>query len=111
MLKITLLGVGLMGAPMSRRLLGAGHALTVWNRSPDKAQALTAQGARQANTPAQAVQDADLVITMLTDGHAVGQVLFDPATACAAQGLRPGALVIDAERFLPSPGPGCSSSA
>ena len=42
MLKITLLGVGLMGAPMSRRLLGAGHALTVWNRSPDKAQAIAA---------------------------------------------------------------------
>lgn len=101
MLKITLLGVGLMGAPMSRRLLGAGHALTVWNRSPDKAQALVAQGARQAITPAQAVQDADLVITMLTDGHAVGQVLFDPTMACAAQGLRPGTLVIDMSSILP----------
>ena len=101
MLKISLLGVGLMGAPMSRRLLGAGHALTVWNRSPDKAQALVAHGARLAPTPAQAVQEADLVITMLTDGHAVGQVLFGPAGDSAAQGLRPGTLVIDMSSILP----------
>jgi 2-hydroxy-3-oxopropionate reductase len=101
MLKIALLGVGLMGAPMSRRLLAAGHALTVWNRSPDKARALVTHGAQLAATPAQAVQDAEVVITMLTDGQAVGQVLFDPAIAGATQGLRPGTLVIDMSSILP----------
>lgn len=99
-LNIAWLGCGLMGAPMVRRLLGAGFSVTVWNRTATKAQALQADGAQVAATAAQAVAQADLVFTMLEHGGAVEQVLFDgPAAACV--GLRAGALVIDMSSILP----------
>ena len=52
--KIALLGTGLMGAPMARRLLAAGLSVTVWNRSRDKAEALVSSGARVAESAAEA---------------------------------------------------------
>ena len=99
--QITLLGCGLMGQPMARRILTAGFELTVWNRTRAKAQSLAAQGAKVAETPAQAVAQADVVITMLEDGAAVGQVLFDPLLPGASLGLKAGALVIDMSSILP----------
>ena len=51
MTQIALLGCGLMGQPMARRLLASGHTLTAWNRTPEKAQALVADGARVAPSP------------------------------------------------------------
>ncbi|GIT92326.1 dehydrogenase [Jannaschia pagri] len=66
MTKLTLLGTGLMGAPMARNLIAAGHDVTVWNRSLDKARAI--EGATVAETPADAVAGAPLVISMLSDG-------------------------------------------
>jgi 3-hydroxyisobutyrate dehydrogenase-like beta-hydroxyacid dehydrogenase len=100
---ISLLGCGLMGTPMARRLLAAGWPLTVWNRTPAKAQALQSFGAQLAHTPAQAVARADVVITMLEDGAAVQHVLFstDATQPGAAQGLRPGTLVADMSSILP----------
>ncbi|ODN69535.1 tartronate semialdehyde reductase [Methylobrevis pamukkalensis] len=50
--RIALLGTGLMGAPMARRMAAAGFAVTAWNRSPDKAQALTDAGITVAEAPA-----------------------------------------------------------
>jgi 3-hydroxyisobutyrate dehydrogenase-like beta-hydroxyacid dehydrogenase len=76
MIRIALLGCGLMGAPMSRRLLAAGYPLTVWNRTRAKAEALAEAGATVADTPAAAVTQADLVITMLEHGGVVNEVLF-----------------------------------
>ncbi|MFC0848513.1 NAD(P)-dependent oxidoreductase [Streptomyces noboritoensis] len=64
---VAFLGLGNMGAPMARRLLAAGYGLTVWNRTAGKASALVAEGAVAAATPADAVRDADVVITMLAD--------------------------------------------
>ena len=90
--KIAFLGTGLMGAPQARRLLSTGFTLTAWNRSRAKADALAAHGARVADTAAQAVKDVDIVITMLADGAAVDDVLFNQGVAAA---LTPGALVID----------------
>ncbi|WP_197468468.1 NAD(P)-binding domain-containing protein, partial [Alcanivorax sp. HI0083] len=71
---ISFLGIGLMGAPMVARLLDAGFSLTLWNRTPDKAQRFASR-ARIAASPAQAVAEADVVITMLEDGAVVDQVL------------------------------------
>jgi 2-hydroxy-3-oxopropionate reductase len=88
--KIAFLGIGLMGNPMAARLLNAGFPLTAWNRSRAKADALTAQGAKVADTPAQAVADADIVITMLEAGPIVADVVQQ-----ALPGLRAGSLVID----------------
>lgn len=87
---IAFLGTGLMGKPMAARLLQAGYALTVWNRTRSKAEALVQAGAKLADMPADAVRQADIVITMLEAGAIVAEVLDRALT-----GLRPGTLVID----------------
>lgn len=74
MTKIALLGTGLMGAPMSRNLLKAGHDLRVWNRSRDKAAPLAELGATVCDTPAEAVAGSEIVISMLSDGPASGAI-------------------------------------
>ncbi len=101
MTQICLLGCGLMGTPMSKRLLAAGHDLTVWNRSPSKAQALATCGARVAATPAEAAQGAEIVITMLDNGEVVRDVLFNVAWPGAAGAMPPGSLLVDMSSILP----------
>jgi 3-hydroxyisobutyrate dehydrogenase-like beta-hydroxyacid dehydrogenase len=85
--RIAFLGIGLMGDPMVRRLLAAGHAVTVWNRTPAKAQALAAAGAEVAPELATAVRGAGLVISMLEAGPVVGAVLHDALPALAPHAL------------------------
>ncbi|MBC8718345.1 NAD(P)-dependent oxidoreductase [Ochrobactrum sp. Marseille-Q0166] len=87
-----------MGAPMVRRLLGAGFQVSVWNRDLSKAEALLKDGAKVAATPLQAVAKADIVFTMLSDGKAVGSVLFDNGVASA---LKVGTIVIDTSSIAP----------
>ena len=99
MKKIAWLGTGLMGAPMARRLCEAGFELTAWNRTPAKARALVQHGARVGGSPAQAVQGADIVVTMLEHGGVVRDVLFEQGAATA---LQRGALVIDMSSIKPS---------
>ena len=96
--RIAFLGTGLMGAPMARRLLGAGFAVTVWNRDRSKAEALAGDGAICAETPADAVSGADVVITMLTNAEAVKDVLFDRG---AADAMTSAATVIDMSSIAP----------
>jgi 3-hydroxyisobutyrate dehydrogenase-like beta-hydroxyacid dehydrogenase len=100
-MKITVLGIGLMGAPMSLRLLNAGFQTTVWNRSPSKAEGMKAAGARVSPSPKEAVCEADMVITMLSDGDAVAKVLFDMGMESAAAAMKPGALLVDMSSILP----------
>jgi 3-hydroxyisobutyrate dehydrogenase len=94
--RIAFLGLGTMGAPMARRVLTAGYPLTVWNRTAERAAALGAEGAQVAATPADAVRDADVVITMLADPAAVLDVVADLAPA-----LRPGTRLIEASTIGP----------
>ena len=75
-MKIAFIGLGRMGAGMARNLLRAGHSLTVFNRSREKAEALAAAGARAANSPADASRDAEVVMTMVADDLALEQVVF-----------------------------------
>jgi len=70
-MKVAFLGLGNMGHPMAQNILKAGHHLTVWNRSRDKAKDLVAAGAKFADTPAAAVRDAEVAFTMLSDDAAV----------------------------------------
>ena len=77
--RVAFLGTGIMGAPMARNLLNAGFQVRVWNRTPDKARVLAAEGAELAETPADAVRDAAFVITMLIDGAAVLAVMGQAA--------------------------------
>ena len=87
-MKITLLGTGLMGAPMAMRLQSQGHTLTVWNRSPDKLKPLHEAGLKSAATPAEAIEQAEVVILMLSDYAAIEAVLAQiPDTAWAGRCL------------------------
>jgi 2-hydroxy-3-oxopropionate reductase len=81
--RIAVLGVGIMGAPMARNLARAGHAVAVWNRSPEKAAALRDVGVTVAASPREAVRGADAVILMLSTGAVCDAVLFDPADGVA----------------------------
>jgi 3-hydroxyisobutyrate dehydrogenase len=84
-LTVSVLGTGIMGAAMARNLARAGHTVHAWNRTRAKADPLAADGAHIADTPAEAVRDADVVLTMLHDGAAVLETM-----AQAAPALRPG---------------------
>ncbi len=95
---IAFLGTGLMGAPMARRLLHSGFAVTVWNRNREKAQDLAQDGAVVADTPTAAVAGASVVFTMLSDGKAVEDVLFGQGVA---QALDAGAVVVDSSSISP----------
>ena len=98
-LRIAVLGIGMMGYPMARRLCQAGHAVGVWNRDRRKAERLLADGARVAASPAEAVAGAEFVITLLTDGAAVADLLFAQGAAAA---MASGALLVDMSSIMPS---------
>jgi 3-hydroxyisobutyrate dehydrogenase-like beta-hydroxyacid dehydrogenase len=93
MTKIAFCGLGRMGAPMAARLLDAGHALTVWNRTPDRAGPVVEQGASLAASPAEAASGAEIVITMLADGPALDEVVF--GRHGVAGGLAGGATLVE----------------
>jgi 3-hydroxyisobutyrate dehydrogenase-like beta-hydroxyacid dehydrogenase len=84
------LGLGSMGFPMAANLVAAGFKVRAWNRSPEKAEALT--GARTARTPREAAVGAEFVVTMLSDDAAVEGVTDGPDGLLA--GLAPGAVHI-----------------
>ena len=89
---IAFLGIGLMGNHMARNILKAGYSLSAWNRTLSKAEALASDGAQIAQTPAEAVKDADFVITMLSDGPTVRDLFF---TNGLCQQMKSGACLID----------------
>ncbi|MFT4242520.1 MAG: NAD(P)-dependent oxidoreductase [Acidovorax sp.] len=97
-LRIAVLGIGMMGRPMARRLREAGHEVHAWNRTRAKAKALAEFGIAIHDTPADAVRHADVAVSLLENGPVVGQVLFD---AGAAQAMQPGALFIDMASIQP----------
>ena len=70
-MKVGVAGIGRMGAAIAERLLKHGHQVTVWNRTPAKAQALAPLGAAVAATPAQLATAADIVLSILTDAAAI----------------------------------------
>lgn len=101
-IKVTLLGTGLMGAPMALRLHAQGHAVTVWNRSRDKLRPLAEAGLRMAENPAAAVTGAEIVLMMLADEAAIEAVLAQiPAELWAGKHvLQMGTIAPDQSRKL-----------
>jgi 3-hydroxyisobutyrate dehydrogenase-like beta-hydroxyacid dehydrogenase len=87
-MKVGFLGLGKMGTPIARRLHAAGHEVTVWNRSRDRAEALLAEGVKVASTPAEAAQGNEIVLTMLFDDAAHQEVLYGAEGLLGA--LKPG---------------------
>lgn len=94
MAHIAFIGLGRMGRGMSERLLGAGHQLAVYNRSPDKADALVDRGARRAATPREAAEGALAVFVMVSDDHASREVWHGPDGVLAAD-LTPDAFAVE----------------
>ncbi|MFJ3232474.1 NAD(P)-dependent oxidoreductase [Streptomyces sp. NPDC086787] len=86
-LTVGVLGTGIMGAAMTRSLRRAGHTVRAWNRTRAKAEPLAADGVHVVGTPAEAVRDADVVLTMLYDGDTVLETMRE-----AAPELRAGAV-------------------
>lgn len=114
-MRVGFCGLGIMGSRMAAHVVAAGHDVTVWTRTPGKAQAWAEEhGARAADTPAQAAEGADAVITMLVDGAQVAWALegvteplcIDMSTigAPAARALAEGRRFVDAPVSGSTPG-------
>jgi 3-hydroxyisobutyrate dehydrogenase len=97
---VAVLGLGAMGRAIAARLLGEGHDVRVWNRTPGRDEELVAAGARRAATAAHAVGDAEVVITMVTDPSALEDVLFGPDGAASA--ISPDATLIEMSTVGPT---------
>ena len=97
-LRIAVLGIGMMGGPIARRLKEAGHQVHAWNRTRAKAEPLSQQGISVHGTPVDAVHNADVVISLLENGPVVGHVLFELG---AARAMRRGSLFIDMASIQP----------
>ena len=97
---IGFIGLGTMGAPMARRLLGAGHRVSVHNRSRAKEEPLAALGARRAASPAAAAEDAELVMVNVSDTPDLEAVVLGEAGA--AQGMARGSVLVDFSTVSPA---------
>ncbi len=93
-MRIGFVGLGPMGAAMAFRLLGAGHELTVWNRTPEKAHGLVKAGARLAASPAEASRRAEVVVSSVANDAALESVIL--GAEGVGEGLAAGALHISA---------------
>lgn len=109
MTSIAFIGLGIMGLPMATNLVNAGHDVTGYNRSPEKAEKLAAAGGTAADSIASAVTGADVIITMVPDSPDVEAVVTgdDGAFAHAA----PGALWIDFSTIRPDVAQSLASAA
>ncbi|RUS45413.1 NAD(P)-dependent oxidoreductase [Cohnella sp. AR92] len=90
---IGFIGLGTMGAPMAANLLRKNYAVTVYNRTPGKADELVKLGAAEASSPLQLAQSADTIITIISNDSAVEEVFYGEQGILA--GIKPGATVID----------------
>ncbi len=99
-MQIAFLGLGIMGGGMAANLLRAGHTLCVWNRSAEKAAPLAELGATVAQTPAEAVNGADVVITMLSTPAVVEETALGENGFLSA--MRPMALWVDSSTVDPA---------
>ena len=93
------IGLGIMGRPMAKNLMEAGYDLMVHNRSPEKAEELTGEGATAAGTPREVAEGCDVVITMLPDSPQVEEVLTGEGGVF--EGVRGGTLIVDMSTISP----------
>jgi len=99
MSNVAVIGLGIMGLPMAKNLVTAGYAVTGYNRSQDPIDALVAAGGRGADSIADAVKDADVIITMVPDSPDVAGVVRGEDGVFA--NAKPGALWIDNSSIRP----------
>jgi 3-hydroxyisobutyrate dehydrogenase/2-hydroxy-3-oxopropionate reductase len=94
------LGLGAMGSRIAARLLDGGRRVVVWNRTPERADAVVRRGAETAQTPASAVEGVDVAVTMLADPDALFAVVQGPDGLAA--GLRPGQTLVEMSTVGPA---------
>src|SRR4051794_7526810 len=100
-MRVGFIGLGIMGSRMAANLVRAGHELTVWNRTAEKAKEWSeVHGGHVAATPAEVAQRAEVVITMLVDGPQVEAVLLGDEGVAAGAGANP--LCVDMSTIAPS---------
>jgi len=99
-MRLGYIGVGLMGKPMVLRLLAAGYAVSVWNRSPEKLKPVVDKGARALSSAAEVARASDIVMLCVTDQKAAEAVLFGPDGVAA--GGATGKLVVDFSSIAPA---------
>jgi 3-hydroxyisobutyrate dehydrogenase len=100
MARVTMLGMGAMGSRMASSLLRGGHSVTVWNRTPERADPLLAAGATRGDTPRQAVAGAEFAISMVRDDDAAREVWLAPDTGALA-GLGRNGVVVESSTVTP----------
>ncbi len=105
--RIGFIGLGIMGRGMAANILRAGFPLTVWNRTPGRADELVAAGAQLASSPADLAARSDIVISCVSDTPDVEAVLFGPQGAI--EGARAGMLMIDMSTISPQGAQQCAS--
>ena len=99
MQRVALLGLGTMGAGMAANWLAKGFQLSVWNRTPAKAQGLASKGAKAAATPREAAEGADCIFAMVADDDASRSVWLGADGALA--GAKPGAVIVESSTLTP----------
>lgn len=99
-MRVGVIGLGIMGAPMAQNLLRAGHTVTVYGRTRTRVDPLVAAGAVAAESPAAVARAVEAVVTMLPDGPDVEAVVCGPDGVLA--GAAPGLLVVDMSTIAPA---------
>ncbi|MEU1301307.1 2-hydroxy-3-oxopropionate reductase [Streptomyces shenzhenensis] len=97
--KIAFIGLGIMGSPMAANLVKAGHTVTGYNRSRPAIDKLVAAGGKGAGSVAEAVADAEVVITMVPADPQVEEVILGEGGVL--ENVKPGTLVIDMSSITP----------
>ena len=98
--QIGLIGLGLMGRPMGMNLIKAGYPLTVWNRTPSRAEELVAAGAKLAKSPQEVAAASDIFLTMVSDPPALEEILW--GNCGSMQSLKRGSIYIDSSTVSPA---------
>src|SRR6478609_2325780 len=98
-MQVGFIGLGAMGQLIVPRLMAAGHGVTGWNRSRDKAEALIASGMKWADTPREVAAQSDIVFSIVTDANAVEAVALGPDGIVS--GLKRGGIYIDMSTIEP----------
>jgi len=99
-MKVGVVGLGTMGAPMARHLISAGHDVTVWNRTRSKEEPLAELGAQRAETAAAAAAGADAVLTCVSDDPDLEAVVFGPDGVAST--LPAGSVLVDCSTASPT---------
>ena len=97
--KVGFIGLGIMGKPMARNLMEAGYELTVFNRSPEKAEELGKDGASVASSPTEVAEKNDIIVTMLPDSPDVRNVVAGENGVL--EGIKEGSLLVDMSTISP----------